>query len=172
MSEKGQSRSRLLRDLIVFQVKLFADGLRDVLLSPLSFVAALADVITGKHGPESNFYSLLRAGKKTDGWIDLFGAADRLDPEAPDSELDKMLDKLETELTESYREGRLSAAAKDALEKASVMLGTASPVPRPAEANVGQTKANAAASTDDVSEVDDEPASPANQPSDDKPRSA
>ena len=64
MSEQGKARPRLLRDLIVFQVKLFADGLRDVLLSPLSFVAAIADVITGKQGPESNFYSLLRAGKK------------------------------------------------------------------------------------------------------------
>ncbi|MEM9058466.1 MAG: hypothetical protein AAGD86_13375 [Pseudomonadota bacterium] len=108
----------------MFQLKLFADGFRDLLLSPVSFIAALTDMVTGNHGPKSNFYSVLRAGKKTDRWIDLFGAAERLEPGADASELDKLLDRFEDEVATSYREGRLSETAKDALQRAADALGS------------------------------------------------
>ncbi len=83
-----------------------------------------------------------------------------------------MLDKLETELTESYREGRLSAAAKEALEKASVMLGTASQAPEPAEANTAKTGADGASGTNGTSEASGEPPPAKDQPPEDSPRSA
>lgn len=62
------------RDIAVFQVKLFVDGLRDVLLSPTSLVLGLIGLLISKR-PGEPFYRLLRAGRATDSWIDLFGDA-------------------------------------------------------------------------------------------------
>ena len=65
----------LIRDLGVLQVKLIVDGFRDLLLLPASIIAALISLMrseNGKPGPE--FYELLRAGKQSEQFIDLFGA--------------------------------------------------------------------------------------------------
>ena len=72
-SPKAQSRLRLVGNVIVFQFKLMADGLRDLLLSPLSFVAALLGLIAGGNEPEQYFRRLLRFGQRTERWINLFG---------------------------------------------------------------------------------------------------
>ncbi|MEM9384516.1 MAG: hypothetical protein AAGA68_05605 [Pseudomonadota bacterium] len=65
----------LLRDAAAFQVKLVVDGLRDVLLSPLSLIAAIAGLALGRH---EWFYDLLHLGRRTERWIDLFSAARRV----------------------------------------------------------------------------------------------
>lgn len=40
------TRGQLLRQILVFQFKLAMDGIRDVLLSPISVIAALAGILT------------------------------------------------------------------------------------------------------------------------------
>ena len=69
-------RWQLLRDVVSFQFKLAIDGLRDVLLSPISIGAALAGVFTDSKEPGKYFYRLLKAGHHTDDWINLFGTHD------------------------------------------------------------------------------------------------
>jgi len=70
------SRLQLLTDVVVFQAKLLVDSLRDVLLSPLSIVAAVVGLLTGGDQPERYFQKVIRFGRRTEVWINLFGEHD------------------------------------------------------------------------------------------------
>lgn len=72
--EPASSHWQLLRDVVGFQFKLAADGLRDILLSPVSIVAALMGIIGSPDNPHKYFNRLLKFGHRTDRWINLFGA--------------------------------------------------------------------------------------------------
>lgn len=61
-----------MRDVVAFQFKLVLDGLRDVLLSPVSLIAAALGILTHRKEPGIYFYRLLSFGHKTDRWINLF----------------------------------------------------------------------------------------------------
>jgi hypothetical protein len=68
-------RWTLMRDLFVFQAKLFVDGLRDLLLVPASLLAGIWSLVSGDKGrPGPQFYQLIRVGKQSELWIDLFKA--------------------------------------------------------------------------------------------------
>ena len=122
----------LIRDLGVLQVKLIVDGFRDLLLLPASIIAALISLMrseNGKPGPE--FYELLRAGKQSEQFIDLFGAL-RNAPEGFDvgdlksgAGMDDIVSKVESFVVDEYKRGGVTAQAKsridDALEKLRAM---------------------------------------------------
>ncbi len=61
-----------LRRLLVFQAKLYIDAFRDLLLSPLSALAFLLDVVQRNTPEESNFSKVLRWGRRTERAINLF----------------------------------------------------------------------------------------------------
>ncbi len=75
----GISRWTILRDLVIFQVKLGLDGLKDVVLSPLSLITAGLAIVFGGRRRGRLFYWVLRIGERFDLWLNLFGAADRRD---------------------------------------------------------------------------------------------
>ena len=66
------TRGQLLRHILVFQFKLAMDGIRDVLLSPISVIAALAGILTNHPDPSRYFNQLLQLGHRSDQWINLF----------------------------------------------------------------------------------------------------
>lgn len=118
------SRLRLARDLIVFQAKLVVDGLRDVLLAPIAFLAALIDVL-GRPSRGGVFYGLLRFGRQTDRWIDLFAAGREDDEDHAGDRLgliDEAVDRLEEVVLEQYRRGELTSTARDLLGRATDQL--------------------------------------------------
>jgi hypothetical protein len=104
----------LIGDVIVFQFKLAIDGLRDVLLSPLSIGSAIFGMITSPRDPGRYFRSLLREGHKTDAWINLFGAG-----EAEKASSDDYLRKLEDLVVREYEKGGL---VKDVKERADFLI--------------------------------------------------
>ena len=65
------SRAALFRDLGVFLVKLWMDGLKDIVLMPVALVAATVDVCFRTRV----FYRVLRLGERFDLWLNLFGAS-------------------------------------------------------------------------------------------------
>ncbi len=67
------SRLQLVWDVLVFQFKLAFDGLRDLLLSPLSIIAAVMGLLAGGDDPYRYFRRLLRFGRRSELWINLFG---------------------------------------------------------------------------------------------------
>ena len=73
-------RWTLARDIAVLQVKLIVDGLRDFILVPVSLVAGIISLFSGGRSRDNEFYRLLRIGRRSEQWINLFGAADRVKP--------------------------------------------------------------------------------------------
>ena len=70
--ELSQSRWRLLWDVFIFQFKLAFDGLRDLVLSPVSIVAGLMGLLIGGNEPARYFRQVLRFGRRTEYWLNLF----------------------------------------------------------------------------------------------------
>src|SRR5690606_6143806 len=75
--ETGTERWPLIRDVLVFQGKLLVGGLRDLVLLPVSLIVGIVSIIgTGKGSPPGReFYDLLHAARRSERWINLFGAA-------------------------------------------------------------------------------------------------
>lgn len=105
-------RFPVLRDVIVFQGKLLIDGLRDLLLSPVSIIAALIDLLVPGDDGGKRFYAVVRFGRRTERWINLFGAADPRDPDKPPSGVDVLLDELEGLMSDPQRRDEARARAE------------------------------------------------------------
>lgn len=73
-TESSPSQSAVVSDLLVFQVKLWLEGFKDVVLVPLSLGAAIFDLLFPRKEGQSMLYELMRAGKRFERWIDLYGA--------------------------------------------------------------------------------------------------
>jgi hypothetical protein len=115
------ARQTLIRDAAVFQVKLVVDGLRDLLLVPVSIVGAVMSLIDSKNGPTGpQFYDVLAFGKRSEKWIDLFSALhDRETVELPDEgSLEEVVNRMETFVVDEYRRGGVTKQAKDRIDQA------------------------------------------------------
>ena len=116
-------RRTLVRDAAVFQVKLLADGFRDLLLVPVSIAAAILSLLTKGPKPGPEFYEVLRAGRRSEQWINLFGATDRVhgtetdDKNLPGDDVDELVNKVEKFVVDEYRSGRVTAQARGLLER-------------------------------------------------------
>ena len=115
--ESGQpsQRWRLLRDATAFQLKLALDGFRDLLLIPISLVAALLSLLTGG-GPHSVFYEVVRLGSRTERWINLFGIV-RQESAGRDEGIDALVQRFEYLVVEQYSRGGITATAKDRIDQ-------------------------------------------------------
>lgn len=96
--EVHTSRLELLWDVLVFQLKLLADGLRDLLLSPLSLGAALLGLLFGGDRPGRYLQAVLRFGRRTELWINLFGHRRRAG--TADAMVDPVRDRVFTQARE------------------------------------------------------------------------
>ena len=116
------ARWELIRDLIVFQFKLALDGLRDLLLSPISIITALYGLFFGGDKPGEYFYALLHWGHKTDRWISLFSASDDKYPEKSDSTekqdvtTDAIVTHIEQVMKNEYERGGLLSSTKHGVD--------------------------------------------------------
>jgi hypothetical protein len=83
------SRSKVIRDVIIFQAKLWLEGFKDVALMPLSAGAAAIDFIFGS----STLYSVMRLGDRFERWVHLYAALEEAEKKGPKGNL-RSLDKL------------------------------------------------------------------------------
>lgn len=112
------SRARLARRAVVLQIKLVADGIRDAVLIPVSFVAAVIGLIRGGDDAEREFNEIIRLGRRSERWIDLFGHHRPLDRAHPAGSMDTLINRVETVLREQVRKGAVSDEARTAVEQA------------------------------------------------------
>lgn len=122
----ADGRWELIRDLVVFQIKLGLDALRDLVFSPLSIAAAIFDLITGGENPGRAFYAVLAAGGRTEGWINLFGAPSQTDGHSLASggtTVDSFVKQIEVLVVEQYERGGLTASAKEAIDRSLNTIG-------------------------------------------------
>lgn len=71
---ESRSRSRIVRDVLVFQVKLWLEGMKDIALVPLSLGAAVIDVLFYRKSRRGALYGLMDLGHRFEDWVDLYGA--------------------------------------------------------------------------------------------------
>jgi hypothetical protein len=104
-------RFPVFRDVVVFQAKLLVDGLRDLLISPVSVLAALVDLLIPGDDGGKRFYAVVRFGRRTEEWINLFGAAGPEGPKSAPTGLDVLFNELEEKLRDpELREQALTRA--------------------------------------------------------------
>lgn len=103
----GPDSSTIIRDAFVLQAKLVVDGLRDAILIPVSFFAALISILLPGGGRRLFFYEVVRAGRRSERWINLFDAADRVFPDDTENDvvagLDDLLQQVESQLRNPNR---------------------------------------------------------------------
>lgn len=95
-------RSVVIRDFIVFQVKLAADGLKDFVAINLSVIAIVIDLLTGRGSNPRFFYAVVRLSRRFEGWLALHrmrGLSDADDRDAPSRlegpDADELIDQFE-----------------------------------------------------------------------------
>lgn len=102
---KEHSRSEVIRDALVLQLKLIVDGVRDLMLMPLVAIASLYGLIVHKNNPGRYLYRLLSYGKASEEWIGLFDEAekDHLGPvDFKDKSFDEMIKKTQAAFESKY----------------------------------------------------------------------
>ena len=70
------NRLQLLMSLGLFQIKLLADGGRDLLLVPVALACGLLGIFFGGDQPDRYFNRLLAFGRRSDRFINLFNQHD------------------------------------------------------------------------------------------------
>jgi hypothetical protein len=131
-------RWRLLRDLGAFVLKVGLEAIRDLVLIPLALLAGLAGLVLSAADPARFFREMLRLGARFDDFLDLFGAAAREEGLAPPgaARVDDLVDGIEAVLREQHQKGGVTAAAKDAIDRAldavaDALQGRPGPPPSP-----------------------------------------
>lgn len=109
------TRLKLVVDVVVFQFKLAADGLRDLLLVPASIVAAIIGLIAGGDEPDLYYRRVLHFGLRSERWINLFGVRRHRHG------ADALVRPLEDSVLSKVRTGRLGDGARHVNEMLDVI---------------------------------------------------
>lgn len=107
-----------MREAAVLQLKLLADGLRDAALIPVSLLAALVGLVRGGEEPDREYRQVIKLGRRSERWINLFGHQRPLGKSHPAGSLDTVLKQVEDVVTDQYRKGKTSAEARTAIRAA------------------------------------------------------
>lgn len=102
---KSDSRSEVIYDTLVLQLKLIVDGLRDLMLMPLVLIASLYGLIMHTKNPGRYLYRLLSYGRASEKWIGLFDEAEK-DKMAPvdvkNTSFEELIKKTQTAFESKY----------------------------------------------------------------------
>jgi len=120
-------RGRLIRETAILQLKLLADGIRDAILIPLSLVAALLGLVEGGTNCDEKFRRVVKLGRRSERWINLFGEQPPLGVSHPAGSMDNILSQVESVVLEQYRKGRNAAETRAAVRDAMKESGQKSP---------------------------------------------
>jgi hypothetical protein len=115
-------RWRFLRDVAVFQLKLFLDNVRDFALIPISLVAALIDLLYKGEREGTLFYKVLRWGAHSEEVIDVYSAIEHHPPGSfkvnPAYTVDAAVARLEGVVVRECEKGGTAASIKAAMDRA------------------------------------------------------
>ena len=115
---KTSKRGELIRNTVVFQLKLMADGFRDLVLLPVSLIAALIGLLRGGDTPEREFLQVIEVGRGTEQWINLFGNHDVPDDTNAIASIDALFSKVEGRLKQHYQAAGVSKTAQAEIDEA------------------------------------------------------
>ena len=119
MNETDTSkRGTLVRNTIVFQLKLMADGFRDLVLIPVSFIAAIIGLLRGGDEPEREFNQVIEIGRQSEQWINLFGNHDVPVNSNMGTSIDVVFEKVEEALKQQYKTDGTSKSTQAEIDEA------------------------------------------------------
>jgi hypothetical protein len=72
----GVENRVLIRDLLIFQLKLLLDGLKDIVVFWMAIGASLLDIVFPGERRGHRFYAVMRSAERFDHWLNLYGAAE------------------------------------------------------------------------------------------------
>jgi hypothetical protein len=102
-------RVALIRETALLQIKLLADGFRDAVLIPVSLIASLIGLLRGGDNPDREFRRVIKLGRRSERWINLFGHQRPLGKPHPADSLDNVLGRVESAIVKQYRKGQTTA---------------------------------------------------------------
>ena len=115
-------RWRFLRDVLVFQVKLLLDNVRDFALAPIALGAAVVDLIFKGEREGALFYKVLRWGSHSEEVIDVYSAIKHHEPGDfkvnPEYTLDAVIARLEDVVVREVEKGGTAASIKAVMDRA------------------------------------------------------
>ena len=120
-STDSEARWRFLRDVVVFQLKMLLDNVRDFALMPVSLIAAGVDLFfkTDRHG--GLFYRVLRWGSHSEEVIDVYSSIKNETRDFrvnPSYTVDGVIARLENVLVRECEKGGTAASIKSAMDRA------------------------------------------------------
>jgi hypothetical protein len=118
----NSARWKFLRDVLVFQLKMFLDNVRDFALMPVSLVAALIDLVSRGEREGALFYKVLKWGSHSEAVIDVYSAIEHHEASdfkiGRDYTVDAVIARLEGVLVREYEKGGTAASIKAAMDRA------------------------------------------------------
>ena len=105
-TETRSPRAKLIREASVLQIKLLADGFRDAVLIPVSLFAALFGLLRGGDEPDREYRRVIKLGRRSERWINLFGCQRPLGKSHPAGSMDDVLGQMESAMMEHYKKER------------------------------------------------------------------
>ena len=119
MNETDTSkRGKLIRNAFVFQLKLMADGIRDLILIPVSLFAAVFGLVRGGDEPAREFDQVIEMGRQSEQWINLFGNHDVPEDSNMGASIDVIFAKVEEVLKQQYQADGTSESSQAEIDEA------------------------------------------------------
>ena len=115
----SSERWRFLRDVLVFELKMLLDNVRDFALMPLSLGAALIDLLVKGEREGALFYKVLKWGAHSEDVIDVYSAIEKHERGAinPSYTVDAVVARLENVLVRECEKGGTAASIKAAMDR-------------------------------------------------------
>lgn len=118
----ADERWTFIRDVIVFEIKLILDNLRDFLLVPASLIAAGIDLIFKGEREGERFYKVLEWGRHSEAVIDVYSCIEAKEGSGhgmkQDYSVDAVIKRLEGAIVREYEKGGTAANVKSAVDRA------------------------------------------------------
>jgi hypothetical protein len=121
-SPASNERWTFIRDVVVFQIKMLLDNLRDLVLMPVALAAAVIDLLYRGEREGALFYKVLRWGLHSEEVIDVYSAIAHHDPGrfkvSQAFTVDGVIARLENVVTREVEKGGTAATIKTAMDRA------------------------------------------------------
>jgi ribosome-associated translation inhibitor RaiA len=113
------ARWKFIRDVAVFQLKLFLNNVHNFVQIPLTLAVALVDVIFKTEPEGARFYKFLELGRRIDDSIDIYSVIDHREASLnKDFTVDAVISRLEGVIVREYEKGGTAASVKAAVDRA------------------------------------------------------
>ncbi|HEY3661725.1 MAG TPA: hypothetical protein VGL24_01065 [Chthoniobacterales bacterium] len=123
---------KFFRDVLVFELKMLLDNVRDFALMPVSLIAALIDLLFKGERQGAFFYQVLRWGAHSEEVINVYSALPPHERPSvnPSYTVDAVIARLEGVLVRECEKGGTAATIKSAMDRAINQIQTETSGPR------------------------------------------